>query len=119
MAKVRVFNESNVDYVEEYKGDVIVVPGKGYIEMARRDAVNFLGTYSGASPTDSTVPKEKRLKIVENNNEHEKTTEYVCNFDGKKFSTQKELDEYLESISDLTADKDSEGAVKPRKYNRG
>lgn len=113
-----VFNDSSRDYTEEYNGEEILVPAKGSILMNRRDAVKFLGTYSGPDPKDSTKPKEKRLRIIQLKPETSEngSGEYVCNLDGKTFNTQEELDEYLKKISDQTAEREDSGIVKPKKY---
>ena len=43
--KRRIFNDSKVEYREEFQGREIVIPARGSIVMTRREAVMFLGSY--------------------------------------------------------------------------
>ncbi len=45
MAKVRVWNDNKYDHKEMFKGEMIEIPSKKYIEMDHEEAVNFRGQY--------------------------------------------------------------------------
>lgn len=43
--KVKVYNDNAYEHREKFRGDLIVVPAGGSIEMNREDAVAFLGQF--------------------------------------------------------------------------
>lgn len=109
---VAVYNAHNREYVEKWMGEIYRVPANKAIVMARRDAIRFMGNYSGDDPDNPGVPKVKMLRIrpVEECqgiivSRHEEIapdkTVYVCNFDGKEFPTQAALDEHLLTHDDV------------------
>jgi hypothetical protein len=43
---VRVWNDNKYDHKEKFKGDIVIIPAGGYVEMNRDDAVLFKGQFT-------------------------------------------------------------------------
>lgn len=46
MPVVKVWNDNVYEYKETFKGELKLIPAKGYIEMEYEDAIDFKGAYS-------------------------------------------------------------------------
>lgn len=53
MAKVKVWNRNKYPHKELYKGDQVVIPAGGFIEMDWEEAVQFKGQFTGMAPLKS------------------------------------------------------------------
>jgi len=64
MSQVKVWNDSDRDYVESFKGEEIVIRSKNYVTMTRADAVTFQGTYTPARRDGvGRSLNEKRIRL--------------------------------------------------------
>ena len=112
---VNVVNGSPVPYRETFRGDEIVIPGKGSIQMSRRDAVTFLGSYPGKG-----IEKMLDIELIPDAPEPIVDTpepkKFVSMKDNVEFSTQVELDAHLEQFKkDVVTDEAIEKRLKKRK----
>jgi hypothetical protein len=85
---------------EKFKGDDIVIPANGFVLMDYEDAVQFKGQMvpmikTGMGTQDPASFKCIHLVAHKGDSVPTPVPEYVCNMDGKKFTSQKELDEYV------------------------
>ena len=121
---VALLNRDSVEYVEQYKSNVLKIPAGKAIKMSRRDAVQFKGTYSGSVDGDPTRVKIKNLIMlpVSEINPDLIAGEladlakpaggtYICNYDGREFTTQEALDAHLEGLKNKTVGKDEMGNI--------
>lgn len=120
--QVALLNRDRADYTETFKGDKVTIPAGKAIKMSRRDAVQFRGQYGGSADGDPTRPKIKNLimlPIKEINPDlvagelkdlaAPVAKTYICNYDGREFDSQEELDEHLEAIKGNRVGKDEAG----------
>jgi len=99
MYQVRVYNDNIYPYQEKFKGEMLTIQPKQYIEMDLFDAAEFLGQYTpivvdgGGAP----IPKSyKMLRVVRPDNfKAEEKKEILCNACGMKFDTAIELDDHV------------------------
>jgi hypothetical protein len=120
---VQVVNKGSKTYKEEFKGKKLSIdPGKS-ITMDRYDAKQFLGTV-GTSSIEGNV--EKNLEIIKGPAPvEEEKQEFVSHLDGKKFETQKDLDEHLASLNpealgaEVLKDEDIDTKTKRRNLMKG
>lgn len=56
---VKVWNRDNEIYEEMFKGQKMSIQPQKYILMNRREAINFLGTHSGADPRQEDDPTRR------------------------------------------------------------
>ena len=89
----RIWNKSDTEYQETFKGEDIVIPPHGSIVRGRRWVVDFLG-----SPTkfDSERPDDpKNIKHLTweaaSSDEPEQKQEFVCNMCGERFTSKQAL----------------------------
>lgn len=114
---VRIVNEGKRPYTENFNGNIITIPVGGSIEMQRREAIRFMAQMSPPGyidengTVDNSKPAEKRLRMIPKDGKVETEKKFVCNLDGTEFDTQKELDEYLERVSDKVATMDDNGNI--------
>lgn len=121
-----VINRDTAPYSEKWKETPITIQPGHAIIMSRRDASDFLGSYSGADPQNPQHPKVKALTTMAaeawkgsvDQTIGAKTAEpamaYVCNYDGMSFPTQELLDAHLATHSDKVIKEelaDAEGPV--------
>jgi hypothetical protein len=115
---VKVWNDNKFDYKEKFKGAHISIPAKSFIKMERGEASQFLGTMPASIQVDANGqirPESYKMLRVEpiGPNDDKPTQELVCMQDGKKFQTQKELDDHIaENYMDKIADEDSRDEFK-------
>jgi hypothetical protein len=111
---VRVINDGSSTYIDQFNGKKIEIPSKGYIEMTRREAINFLSQMSPPDPHDRSKPGEKKLRMVvkTDGKKKDQPQEFICNLDGKKFESQELLDAHLKTLSDKVAVQDESGNIK-------
>jgi len=108
--QVAVLNADHQPYTETWKGDNYVIPAQKAIKMHRSDALAFCGSMSETDPRTSK-PVTKRLHIIPLSEaegiivgeyaqklEDIVVEEFICHFDGKKFSSQEALDAHIASL---------------------
>lgn len=102
--KYEVWNKHPMGYThrEKFKGDEIVIKANDFVLMDYEDAVQFRGQYfpikqDGMGQQDPISYKVIQLvpHVEDAEPVKELVTEFVCNRDGKKFTTQKELDAHI------------------------
>jgi hypothetical protein len=62
--KAKVFNDNIFEYKERFKGDQIVIPAKGYIEMQYEEAMEFKSTFSPIVLDADGRPKAEGFKMI-------------------------------------------------------
>ena len=87
-AKVKVFNDNKYEHRERYKGQNIIIPAGGFIEMDRDDAVQFKGQFFPPQRGGNGVQlpetfKKIRIEYVEEK-QAEAKAEHVCMICGFK-----------------------------------
>lgn len=115
---VFVENLGSKTYEDTFRERAISIPPGGRIEMQRREALIFLGMMS--PPGRDGNPVEKKLRIVPKDGqpadrEEEQKKEYICNLDGKKFDTQRELDDHLKTLSSKVVSREQLDAAAAKK----
>lgn len=109
--QVRVYNENNYPYRENFKGEWITIEPGAYVVMDDKKAEMFTGTYSPAKKDpmgqpDPTTFKKLRIKPHDVSVEAKKEpTKWICNADGTEHATEAELkaweaEHHLEKLTD-------------------
>ena len=62
--KAKVWNDNIFPYTERYKGDLIEIPAKSFIEMDLDEAVMFRGTFSSIVRDADGQPKKESFKMI-------------------------------------------------------
>lgn len=124
--KVKVWNNNTVDWKEKFKGELIVIPSKGYIEMEFYEAHEFKGQFSpinikGDGTQDPTsfkmikVDPPVQLEAAESDADEV----FPCNVCKKVYTTEGALVKHSEAqhadrmVTDFEAEKEI-----PRKRGR-
>lgn len=99
MYQVRVYNDNIYPYQEKYKGELIVIPPKQFVEMDLFDAAEFLGQYTPIVVDGGGAPLAKSFKMLRvvrpDGFKAEEKKEILCNACGKKFESTLELDAHV------------------------
>lgn len=107
MKKWRVYNKHPLGYThkEMFKGDMVEIKANEYVLMDYEDAVQFRGQYFPMLMTADDQPDPKGFKVIKIEPDDEAKEEvvelpvsqqFICQFDGKKFETQTQLDNYIQ-----------------------
>lgn len=118
IARAKVWNDWTQEHVEMFKGEEIRIPAKGFIEMGWSEAVQLKGQFSPIL-RDGTgrdlKPKMIRLEKISVASAEPEKAKFICQMDGKEFSSQKELDEYIAANHiDKLVDDDTKKELKDR-----
>lgn len=95
--KVKVWNDSEYDWTEPFKGEKITIKSKQFIEMDESDAVDFRGQFPGylklADGTqDPKTMKKIRIEKPKHTEEEEEGMEiFPCQACRKVFTTEELL----------------------------
>lgn len=113
MARVKeyreVINNSDREYKEEFKGDVLVFPPHGSMVMERRDSVQFLAQYkpfdreksNGDKPLSwRPAPEGAKLTVAAKTPEAPEP-KFVNPVTGAQHATKESLDEELKGFEHL------------------
>lgn len=100
---VRLYNDNIYPHTEKFKGDVIHIASKGFIEMDEFDAVEFRGQMNpvrfdgGGNPLPECY---KMIRIVKPENYHlyEIVDKPICLACAKSFATPVELSEHVKQF---------------------
>lgn len=91
MSLVKVWNDNEKTYQENFRGDLITIPGKASIPMDYYDAVQFLGQYiKPIKIGDGTFTNHKQLRI-EGTPPAFQATKPRCQMCKGEFATETEL----------------------------
>lgn len=117
MDKVKVWNDNVVDYKQKFRGDLYVVPAKGYIELDRGFAADFCSSYTPIVRDGMGQPTVECLKMLRQEkppiDSASQVTAFKCHLDGSLHPTKEALDQYLASLqSGVWADADGEKVAK-------
>lgn len=127
MAKWRVWNKhpNGLTHTEKFKDQDIVIKAGEFVLMDYEDAVQFRGQYFPMKRNAQGAPDPSGFKIIhlekhDDGADDKPSEEFVCMFDGRKFPTQKLLDQYLtENYADKTfVDEKIEEEIKATKRGR-
>jgi len=117
--KVRVKNLDSREYVEIFRDVEIRIPGHGYIEMGRSEAIKFL---SQATPMNvdgaGRCLKPKKLVLEEDPELHAAARDQPIRYeapDGKQFRTKKGYEAYLENFKNLEINNEQKPVRRRRK----
>lgn len=97
--KVKVWNDHTKTHVENFKGDEITIPAKGFHVMEEPDAVAFLGQYTPVvrdGQGRDLKPKMLRLEVFQGEAAEVKK-EIKCQACARVFETGTELDAHIAS----------------------
>jgi hypothetical protein len=113
MSKVKVWNDSERDYYEEFKNYKIHIPGKSFIELPRSDGVALLGTFSGGRRDEyGRFINEKALRLeFDHEAEAERTDQplkYKCELTGEMFRTIQGLEKHQARVNSQLAQENEE-----------
>jgi hypothetical protein len=115
MARVKVWNDNVHAHREEFKGQMVEIPAKSFIEMDYEDAVDFRGAFTPPKiKADGThCPTGYKMIRVEQPTEPLfRETPLVNHATGQIAATQEELNKLLATVAHLrVVDKDAEAAV--------
>lgn len=100
--KAKVYNRhrEGMTHKENFKGNLIEIKAGSFIVMDYEDAVDFKGQYFPMKllPTGQPDPAGwKMIEVVPIVDGEDETITYICNMDGKEFSSQAELDAYTKA----------------------
>lgn len=98
-ARVRVWNDHTEEHVEDFRGDLIKIPAKGFVEMCKSDADFFKGQHTPIIRDGmgrDLKPKMIRLEILPHPATQTLDSKYfVCQMDRQMFETQSALDAHI------------------------
>jgi len=98
----RIWNNSDKEYKEKFRGQLITIPARGFHEMEYYDAVMFFGQYVRPEKDDSgnyINCKPLRLEKIASGSTAT-STKFISHADGKVFATAEELDAHLKANAD-------------------
>ena len=99
--RVKIWNDGNNEHIEKFKGDIIKIPAKSFVEMGRADGVNFLGQYcpvvrDGAG--NQTREKRLRMEWIEPANKSAAKVEHKCMLCAQDFKSAKALAKHSDDM---------------------
>ena len=112
MKLVKVWNDNIYPFKQDYKGEIIEIPAKGYIEMIWDEAIAFKSypspmAFDGMGQQD---PKSfKMIRVEGTRDDGEAIVAFRSHKDGSLHATRSALEAY-ESQFDDSAFADTEGA---------
>lgn len=98
--KAKVYNRhrDGLDHNEMFKGKMLNIKVNQFVVMDYDDAVDFKGQYFPMKLMPTGEPDPAGWKMIEvvpiNDGDENAPRKYVCNMDGREFSSQSELDKY-------------------------
>lgn len=96
----KVHNNGTEEYVEEFDGRTVKIPGNGYIEMGRREAIKFRGKHPGVhtkGPLEGTSIR-KPLSLEHGEIDDAK---FVNQMTGEEFKSQEALNASLNAYKGM------------------
>jgi hypothetical protein len=100
VAKARVWNDHTEEHVEEFRGEIVKIPPKGFVEMPWPSAVQFRGQYTPILRDGlgrDLKPKKIRLERIDDAAPKfaAPASKFTCQACNKACKTQKELDDHI------------------------
>lgn len=100
--KVKVWNDNDFDWKEDFKGEKVTIPAKGHVEMDAQEAVEFRGQYPGfnrladGTQDPKTMKKIRIEKPIHTEEEEEGVELFGCHACRKVFTTEDLLTKHAE-----------------------
>lgn len=125
---VRLYNDNIYPHTEKFKGDVIHIAPKAFVEMDEYEAVEFRGQMTSVKFDGGGNPLPECYKMIrivkpENYHLHEIADKPICLACAKAFPTKHELDAHIRSnhVEQMNDSKEKEEIVKEelKKVRRG
>jgi hypothetical protein len=94
---VKVWNDNHLPFVQDFRGDRIDIPAKGFVEMEYDDANSFLGKPFPMQFDGMGQPKPegfKQLRIEGGPKFQDTQIAYKCHIDGSLHGSKEELEKY-------------------------
>lgn len=113
VARARVWNDNTEEHVEEFRGEMVRIPPKSFVEMPWPSAVQFRGQYTPILRDGlgrDLKPKMIRLERVDDAAPRfpAPASKFVCQACSKSHKTQAELDKHIaKQHVDLMVDEDA------------
>lgn len=102
----RIWNMSDHEYRETFKGEEIVIKPHGYIEKGRRWAVEFMGSpthFEADNPESIKNIKMLRWEAVTAGDKPEPPVGYRCQVCGQSFSSKQSLGGHMNTHKEQPA----------------
>lgn len=116
MSQVKVWNDNVHPFSQKFKGEIINIPAKSFIEMDWDDAMQFKskGSPMAFDGMNNQKPESyKMLRIEGRPSLEDRVIMYKCHLDGSIHATKDALEAHVKSLSsEVFAD---EEVVKTRK----
>jgi hypothetical protein len=110
--KVKVWNDNVHPFTQDYKGDKVTIPAKGFVEMEWDEAISFKSYPANMEFDGMGQQKPESFKMIRVEGKPSTTNQvvaYKSHKDGKIFGSRAELEAY-ESAFTEEAFADTEGA---------
>lgn len=116
MALSKVWNRNKYEHREKFKGDEIVIPPGGYIEMEFEDAIQFKGQWTPMPPEDFVGDEAKYYKMIQvewpKQHEEKPNAHLVNHATGQTAASAEELKAMLSQFADrLVKDPEADKAA--------
>lgn len=123
MALAKVWNDSEHEWKEKFKGDLIVIPAKSFIEMEFYDAHAFKGQFPGIflDANDQQIPQSMKIIRVEGEPPGAlKTDQMNCQMCKEKFLSFASLNDHvsLRHKDSVIVDEEAEEAIATKRRGR-
>lgn len=118
MAQVKVWNDNVHPYEESFKGDMIRIPAKGYIEMDADEALQFRGSFKAPvkDADDNDLAIGFKMIRIEGADGPTAKVEYTCQLCKEPFQKEASLLLHAEHAhkADIFTDETAEAEIKRR-----
>lgn len=97
--KVKVWNDNQFDHEEKFRDQEIKIKAGGYIFMDYEEARMFQRQFRAPVLDHDDKPKPEGFKMIriDKPTVAQSIATYICNRDGKKFHSQKELNDHIKA----------------------
>jgi hypothetical protein len=116
--QVKVWNDHDQEYKEEFRGKEVVIPAKGFVEMTNAEARTFLGKATSIKINGAGKHlNPKKLRVEKPAEEFAEKTDQPLRYaarDGKQFRTKVGLAEYEATLPKEVV-KNESGPVRRKK----
>lgn len=122
---VEVWNDNDLPFVQEFKGEVITIAPHKYVKMDRDDAVEFKSkgfpmAFDGSKNQKKSSFKRIRVEGLYAEDEATETvTAFICHKDGSLHPSKESLEKHVsENFTDSLEDQDVAKALKQKGQKR-
>lgn len=97
MSLAKVWNDNVHPFKQKWRGQIIEIPAKSFIEMEYTDAVEFKSSYSPPIIDGQGERAEgfKMIRVEGRSHSDERVVAYRSHLDGSLYSSKSELDAHL------------------------